>query len=338
MEKTGNEPEIRISGYPEIGEPASYKKDPQKEEIYTYTADGEQEGMRLDQFLAGELREHSRSYIQKLIRDGQVTVNEKKEKPGHRLRADDQILIRVPPLKELEILPEKMDLDILYEDEDVILINKPKDMVVHPCPGRYTGTLVNGLLYHCRDNLSGINGVLRPGIVHRIDKDTTGVLIVCKNDMAHRKLALQLKEHSITRKYEAIVWHNFNQESGTVDAPIGRSPSDRKKMAVEPKNGKRAVTHFRVINHLNHQYNHIECQLETGRTHQIRVHMASLHHPLLGDPVYGPKNTMPGLSGQCLHARVLGFIHPRTGQYMEFQAPLPDYFQSLLKKLSQSAT
>ena len=194
------------------------------------------------------------------------------------------------------------------------------------------GTLVNALLYHCKD-LSGINGVLRPGIVHRIDKDTTGVLVVCKNDMAHKSLAEQLKEHSITRKYEAIVYNNFTQEEGTVDAPIGRSPADRKKMAVEPKNGKRAVTHYKVLSHLNHQFNHIECQLETGRTHQIRVHMASIRHPLLGDTTYGPKNAM-GLTGQCLHARVLGFIHPRTGEYVEFEAPLPEYFQKLLEKYS----
>ena len=256
------------------------------EQKYYYTVMEEQEGMRLDQFLAGELKEHSRSYIQKLIKEGRVTVGDKKEKPGCRLKVEDSVVICVPPLKELEVLPEKMDLDIIYEDEDVILINKPKDMVVHPCPGRYTGTLVNGLLYHCRDNLSGINGVLRPG-----------------------------------------------QEEGTVDAPIGRSPADRKKMAVEPKNGKRAVTHYKVLSHLNHQFNHIECQLETGRTHQIRVHMASIRHPLLGDTTYGPKNAM-GLTGQCLHARVLGFIHPRTGEYVEFEAPLPEYFQKLLEKYS----
>ena len=243
----------------------------------------------------------------------------------------------IPPLKELEVLPEEMELDILYEDEDVILINKPKDMVVHPCPGRYSGTLVNGLLYHCKDNLSGINGVLRPGIVHRIDKDTTGVLVVCKNDLAHKSLAEQLKEHSITRRYEAIVYHNFAEESGTVDAPIGRSPADRKKMAIECKNGKRAVTHYRVLDHLNHRFNHIECQLETGRTHQIRVHMASIRHPLLGDTIYGPKNGISGLQGQCLHARILGFVHPRTGEYMEFEAPLPEYFQKLLDKLKKDS-
>lgn len=309
-------------------------QDSQAEQRYYYTVEKEQEGMRLDQFLAAELTEHSRSYIQKLIREGRVTVNDKAMKPGGRIQADDKILMAVPPLQELSVLPEEMDLDILYEDEDVILINKPKDMVVHPCPGRYSGTLVNGLLAHCQDNLSGINGVLRPGIVHRIDKDTTGVLVVCKTDLAHRSLAEQLKEHSITRKYEAIVYNNIPEEEGTVDAPIGRNPSDRKKMAVEYKNGKRAVTHYRVIDHLNHQFNHIECQLETGRTHQIRVHMASIGHPLLGDEIYGPRNGRKGLEGQCLHARVLGFVHPRTGEYMEFEAPLPEYFKELLRKLS----
>ena len=304
-----------------------------KEQKYYYTVTEEQEGLRIDQFLAGEMQEQSRSYIQKLIKDGRVTLNDSRTKASSRLNVDDQILMCIPPLKELEVLPEPMDLDILYEDEDVILINKPKDMVVHPCPGRYSGTLVNGLLYHCKDNLSGINGVLRPGIVHRIDKDTTGVLVVCKNDLAHKSLAEQLKEHSITRRYEAIVYHNFAEESGTVDAPIGRSPVDRKKMAVEYKNGKHAVTHYRVLDHLNHRYNHIECQLETGRTHQIRVHMASIRHPLIGDSIYGPKNGMTGLQGQCLHARVLGFRHPRTGRYVEFEAPLPEYFQKLLDTL-----
>lgn len=304
-----------------------------KEQKYYYTVTEEQEGMRIDQFLAGEMQEQSRSYIQKLIKDGRVTLNDSRTKASSRLNVDDQILMCIPPLKELEVLPEPMDLDILYEDEDVILINKPKDMVVHPCPGRYSGTLVNGLLYHCKDNLSGINGVLRPGIVHRIDKDTTGVLVICKNDLAHKSLAEQLKEHSITRRYEAIVYHNFAEESGTVDAPIGRSPVDRKKMAVEYKNGKHAVTHYRVLDHLNHRYNHIECQLETGRTHQIRVHMASIRHPLIGDSIYGPKNGMTGLQGQCLHARVLGFRHPRTGRYVEFEAPLPEYFQKLLDTL-----
>ncbi len=305
--------------------------------IYEYTASDEQEGMRLDQFLAGELTQQSRSYIQKLIKEERATVNGKKAKASLKIHEDDQIKMIIPPLKELSVEAEKMDLDIIYEDEDVILINKPKDMVVHPCPGRYSGTLVNGLLYHCKDQLSGINGVLRPGIVHRIDKDTTGVLVVCKTDMAHRSLAQQLKEHSITRKYEAIVYNNFQEEEGTVEGPIGRSPVDRKKMAIEYKHGKPAVTHYKVLSHLNHRFNHIQCQLETGRTHQIRVHMSSIKHPLLGDTIYGPSPKSTGLSvpdGQCLHARILGFIHPRTGEYMEFEAPLPEYFSELLKKLS----
>ena len=304
----------------------------EKEQRYYYTVEKEQEGMRLDQFLAAELTDHSRSYNQKLIKNGRVSLNERPGKPAARIQTEDRILLTVPPLKELAVLPEEMPLDILYEDEDVILINKPKDMVVHPCPGRYSGTLVNGLLAHCKEQLSGINGVLRQGIVHRIDKDTSGVLVVCKNDMAHRSLAEQLKEHSITRKYEAIVYNNFSEDEGVIDAPIGRNPADRKKMAVEYKNGKRAVTHYRVLDHLNRQFNYVECQLETGRTHQIRVHMASIGHPLLGDEIYGPKNGRKGLKGQCLHARVLGFIHPRTGKYMEFEAPLPEYFKELLEK------
>lgn len=306
-----------------------------KEEQYYYTVTAEQEGSRLDQFLAGELKQQSRSFIQKLIKGGQVMLNGRVAKPGGRLSADDEILLVMPPLKELLVPSEKMELDILYEDEDVILINKPKDMVVHPCPGRYSGTLVNGLLYHCADQLSGINGVLRPGIVHRIDKDTTGVLVICKNDLSHKSLAKQLKEHSITRRYEAIVYHNFNVEEGVVEAPIGRSLSDRKRMAVEYKKGKHAVTRYRVLSHLNRQFNHIECRLETGRTHQIRVHMASIQHPLLGDAIYGPKKPpagLSGLSGQCLHAKVLGFIHPRSGEYVEFEAPLPEYFTGLLRR------
>ena len=303
------------------------------EQKYYYTVMEEQEGMRLDQFLAGELKEHSRSYIQKLIKEGRVTVGDKKEKPGCRLKVEDSVVICVPPLKELEVLPEKMDLDIIYEDEDVILINKPKDMVVHPCPGRYTGTLVNGLLYHCRDNLSGINGVLRPGIVHRIDKDTTGALLVCKTDLAHRDLAQQLKEHSITRRYRAIVHGNLKEEEGTIEGAIGRHPTERKKMAINLKNGKPAVTHYKVLEHYKN-YSYIECRLETGRTHQIRVHMSSIGHPLVGDFVYGPKKCpFPNLEGQTLHAMVLGFVHPVTKEYLEFTAPLPQYFEKLQKKL-----
>ena len=225
-----------------------------------------------------------------------------------------------------------MDLDIVYEDEDVILVNKPKGMVVHPAPGHTTDTLVNGLLYHCKDNLSGINGVARPGIVHRIDRDTTGILIVCKNDMSHNSIAAQLKEHSINRRYRALVHGNLKEDTGTIEGPIGRHPIDRKKMSINEKNGKPAVTHYTVLERFGN-YTLIECKLETGRTHQIRVHMTSIGHPLVGDEVYGPAKCPFKLQGQCLHAMVLGFVHPRTGEYMEFSADLPAYFEDLLRKL-----
>ena len=250
------------------------------------------------------------------------------------MEEEDRIELEVPEAVEPEIDAEPMDLDILYEDQDVILINKPKGMVVHPAAGHCSHTLVNGLMYHCKGQLSGINGVMRPGIVHRIDMDTTGVIIACKNDMAHSSIAAQLKEHSITRRYQAIVHGVISEDEGTVDAPIGRHPVERKKMSINYKNGKDAVTHYRVLNRFR-QYTHVECRLETGRTHQIRVHMASIRHPLLGDAVYGPaKCPISGLSGQTLHAGVLGFIHPRTGEYMEFSAPLPEYFDKLLHTLN----
>lgn len=305
-----------------------------KEENQTYSfLIGEDDvDERVDKFLAKELPDLSRSYIQKLLKEGRVKRLDQPIKANYKLREEDEICFSVPPVKELEVEAEDLPLDILYEDEDLIFLNKPKDMVVHPCAGRYSGTLVNGLLYHCKDQLSGINGVLRPGIVHRIDKDTTGVLVICKNDKAHRSVADQLKVHSITRKYRAIV-HGIIKEDGTVDAPIGRSPKDRKKMAINEKNGKRAVTHYRVLEHLKGKYTYVECQLETGRTHQIRVHMASLHHPLLGDTTYGPSANPFHLEGQCLHAMVLGLIHPTTGEYMEWEAPLPDYFEEMLRKL-----
>lgn len=298
----------------------------------TFTVTG-QEGIRIDKVIAEYEGDFSRSYIQKMIKDGLVSVNEKKVKANYKVAEGDVVSILVPAPVELDVLPEPMDLDILYEDEDLIVLNKAKGVVVHPAAGHYSGTLVNGLLYHCKDQLSGINGILRPGIVHRIDKDTTGVLVICKNDYAHNFIAEQLKVHSITRKYNAIVHHCFRQDHGTIDAPIGRHPIERKKMAINEKNGKHAVTHYQVLGNLQGKYAHVECQLETGRTHQIRVHMASIKHPLLGDALYGPAKCPFSLEGQTLHARVLGFIHPTTKEYMEFEAPLPEYFQKLLQKL-----
>lgn len=287
---------------------------------------------RVDKFLSMMMPEQSRSYLQKIIKEGSVLVNGKPVKASYRMEAEDEVTIDLPELKEPEILAENIPLDILYEDADLLMVNKPKGMVVHPSAGHSSGTLVNAVMYHCKDQLSGINGVMRPGIVHRIDKDTTGALVICKNDLAHNHVADQLKVHSITRKYRAIVHGVIREEEGTVDAPIGRHPVERKKMAINEKNGKRAVTHYRVLQRFaNHTY--IECQLETGRTHQIRVHMASLHHPILGDTVYGPEKNPYHLEGQTLHAQVLGLIHPVTGAYIEAEAPLPEYFQKLLLKL-----
>ena len=301
------------------------------------TVSPEDAGVRIDKYLAEQLPDITRSYLQKLLKDGSVQMNGKPVKASTKTAAGALIALTIPEPEEPEILPENIPLDILYEDSDVILINKPKNMVVHPAAGHYTGTLVNALMYHCRGDLSGINGVLRPGIVHRIDKDTTGVLIVCKNDRAHNALAEQLKEHSITRKYRAIVCGNLKEDEGTVDAPLGRHPQDRKKMAIVRSGGKRAVTHYRVLERFGN-YTYIECRLETGRTHQIRVHMASLGHPLLGDEIYGRAKSPFKLEGQTLHAMVLGFIHPTTGEYMEFEAPLPEYFEKLLEKLRKSGS
>ena len=297
----------------------------------TFVVSEEQADVRIDRYLSDTCEELSRSYLQKLLKSGDVLVNEKPVKASYKVEAGDRVDLEVPEAVEPEIEAEDMDLDILYEDQDVILINKPKGMVVHPAAGHYSGTLVNGLMAHCKDQLSGINGVMRPGIVHRIDMDTTGVLIVCKNDFAHNSIAAQLKDHSITRKYRAIVHGVIKDDVGTINAPIGRHPVDRKKMSINEKQGRHAVTHFRVLERFQ-KYTYIECRLETGRTHQIRVHMASIHHPLLGDTVYGPEKSPFPLQGQTLHAGVLGFIHPRSGEYMEFSAPLPEYFQQLLKK------
>ena len=286
---------------------------------------------RLDKFLNAMLPDQSRSYLQKIIKDGNVLVNGEPKKSSYRLEDGDEVTADLPELKSPDIEPENIPLDILYEDDSILMVNKPKGMVVHPSAGHYTGTLVNAVLWHCQGQLSGINGVSRPGIVHRIDKDTTGVLVVCKNDAAHNAVAAQLKEHSITRKYRAIVHGVIKEDEGTVDAPIGRHPTERKKMASGVKNGKRAVTHYRVLERFQ-GYTYVECQLETGRTHQIRVHMASIHHPLLGDTVYGPAKDSHHLEGQTLHAMVLGLIHPVTGEYLEVEAPLPEYFENLLKK------
>lgn len=304
-----------------------------KAEVLDLTVELDESDIRIDKYIATELTQFSRSFIQKLIGDGLVKANDKVVKSNYKVQSGDEIQIHVPEPVELDIEPEDIPIEILYEDKDIIIVNKGKGMVVHPAAGHYSGTLVNALLYHCKDELSGINGVMRPGIVHRIDMDTTGVLVVCKNDQAHQFIAEQLKVHSITRKYDAIVYHAFKEGEGRVEGPIGRHPQDRKKMSINHKNGKPAATNYKVLENLDGKYAHIECSLETGRTHQIRVHMSSIHHPLLGDTVYGPSKDPFKLTGQALHARVLGFIHPTTREYMEFEAPLPEYFTELLRKL-----
>ena len=289
-------------------------------------------GERLDAFLARSGEGLTRSAAQRLLEEGAVTSGGRPLKKSEKTAPGQVIEVVLPEPEPVDVLPQNIPLDVVYEDRDVILVNKPKGMVVHPAAGHYTGTLVNALMYHCREDLSGINGVLRPGIVHRIDMDTTGVLIACKNDQAHNSIAAQLKEHSITRRYQAIVHGVVKEDEGVVDAPIGRHPQDRKKMCINHQNGKSAVTHYRVLKRFS-GFTHIECRLETGRTHQIRVHMASLGHPLLGDQVYGPARCPYKLQGQTLHAGILGFIHPTTGAYMEFTAPLPEYFKHLLEVL-----
>ncbi|MBN2796747.1 MAG: RluA family pseudouridine synthase [Clostridia bacterium] len=297
-------------------------------EVYEFIAD---ESKRLDALLSDAFDDMSRSYLQKLIEKGQVTINgaictSKKEK----VKIGDNVEIQIPEPENLNVIPENLPIDIVYEDEDLMIINKPVGMVVHPAPGNYTGTLVNALMYHSQ-KLSSINGVIRPGIVHRIDKDTSGLLMIAKTDFAHQSLAEQLKEHSIKRQYIALVHGRINENSGTVDAPIARNPKDRLKMAVV-KGGRKAVTHFTVIERFS-QYTYIECELETGRTHQIRVHMQYINHPLLGDPLYGPKSPKIKHEGQLLHAKTIGFIHPRTQEYMEFDSEVPVLFHELLKKI-----
>ncbi len=299
---------------------------------YNFVIMEEGEGERIDKYLNLLMESLSRSYIQKLLTDKQVTVNDKVVKANYRLKSDDEVRLLLPPAVTPDIEPEAIPLEILYEDNDLIVVNKPKGMVVHPAAGHYSRTLVNALLYHCKGNLSGINGILRPGIVHRIDKDTTGSVIACKNDIAHASIAQQLKEHSIVRRYHAIVVGSLKEEEGTIHTLIGRHPTDRKRMAVVHNGGKDAVTHYKVLQRFE-KYTYVECQLETGRTHQIRVHMAHLGFPLLGDEVYGRKDCPFKLQGQTLHAKILGFKHPLTDEYIETDAPLPEYFVNLLNKL-----
>ncbi len=290
----------------------------------------EQEGERLDKYLALIYENQSRSFFQKIIKENLVLVNGKAQKANYRISAEDTVSVTIPMAQEIEIVPEDIPLDILYEDEDVLVVNKPKGMVVHPSAGHYTGTLVNAVMYHCKESLSGINGAIRPGIVHRIDMDTTGALIVCKNDNAHVKIAQQIKEHSVTRRYRGIVNGVVKEDTGRIEGAIGRHPVERKKMAINEKNGKPAITHYKVLERFN-THTYMEFELETGRTHQIRVHMASIGHPLLGDTLYGSGKNPYHLQGQTLHAMVIGFIHPSTGAYLEVEAPLPEYFQKLLK-------
>ena len=291
-------------------------------------------GERIDKFLSVLVSDCSRNSIQKLIEQGNVTINGIAVNKKYKVNTDDEIMLVTGELKPLDAEPENIPLDIVYEDDDLLVVNKPRGMVVHPAPGNYTGTLVNALLYHCKDSLSGINGVLRPGIVHRIDKDTSGLLIVAKNDKAHLGLAEQIKEHSFTREYNAVICGHLKEQEGTVNAPIGRNPKDRKKMCVTMQNSKTAVTHYSVIEEYN-GYSHISLKLETGRTHQIRVHMAHLGHPVAGDLVYGHDKRSAELNGQCLHAIKIGFVHPIKNEYMEFSSDLPDYFKSFIDKIKR---
>ena len=294
----------------------------------------EETGVRLDKWLSDCMEDMTRSAVQNLINTGMVTCHGKPLLKSAKLSAGDEVRVTLPEVREPDILPENISLDIVYEDDDLLVVNKPKGMVVHPAPGNPDKTLVNALLYHCGDSLSGINGVARPGIVHRIDKDTSGLLIVAKNDFSHVRLAEQIQAHSFTRKYSAVVYGRVKEDSGTVDQPIGRHPVERKKMAILPNSSsaRNAITHYEVVERFE-QFTQLSLRLETGRTHQIRVHMAFLGHPVAGDPVYGPKKVITSLSGQCLHAGLIGFLHPRTGEYLEFEAPLPDYFAEFLRKL-----
>lgn len=317
------------------------KENKQKRESFTMNRDtfevqSEQEGERLDKYLSSIYPDISRSFFQRILKENQILVNDKPQKANYRLKTDDIVDVTIPDAVQTPILPQDIPLDILYEDDDVLVVNKPKCMVVHPSAGHYSGTLVNAIMYHCKDSLSGINGEIRPGIVHRIDMDTTGSLIVCKNDESHIKISEQIKDHSCNRIYVGIVCGNVKDDEGTIEGAIGRNPNDRKKMAINEKNGKPAVTHYKVLERFG-DYTYMQFKLETGRTHQIRVHMASINHPLLGDMLYSSysptKNRFKGLEGQCLHAKTIGFVHPKTGEYMEFDAPLPKYFANLLEVL-----
>ncbi len=293
----------------------------------------ENTGTRIDAFVS-QNTDISRSRVALLISDGNITVNGSVASKSYKVVLNDQICVSMPDPVLLDVKAENIPLDIVYEDEHLLVVNKPKGMVVHPAAGNYSGTLVNALLYHCKDSLSGINGVMRPGIVHRIDKDTSGLLIVAKNDFAHQGLALQIKEHSFTREYEAVVYGNIKADKGSINAPIGRHPIKRKQMAVTRDNSKEAITHYEVINRYG-DFTHIRLRLETGRTHQIRVHMSYIGHAVAGDSVYGPKNVITELGGQCLHAKKIGFIHPVTHDYIEFESPNPEYFNSFLQKINQ---
>lgn len=295
-----------------------------------FTIYKEDKGIRIDKYLSDKIADKSRSFIQGLIDNKNILVNGKEIKSNYKLRENDQVIVDLPEPTELNVEPENININIVYEDKDIVVVNKNKGMVVHPAPGNYTGTLVNALLYHCKD-LSGINGVIRPGIVHRIDKDTSGILVIAKNDDAHNELAKQFKDHSIKREYYALVENRFSAKQGIINKPIGRNKKDRLKMGVV-EDGKHAITHYEVLETYNNGIVLVKCMLETGRTHQIRVHMASIGHPLIGDELYGAKKQKVKLSGQALHAKNLGFIHPKTKEYIEFESELPEYFTELLNK------
>lgn len=301
-------------------------------EFIELTAGTENSGIRIDKYISGNIMELTRSAVQGLLEKNKILVNGVSVSKNYKLKSGDRIAVEIPEPQSMDAVPENIPLDIVYEDSDLLVVNKPKGMVVHPAHGNYNGTLVNALLYHCGDSLSGINGVIRPGIVHRIDKNTSGLLIVAKNDKSHLRLAEQIKEHSFTREYEAVATGYFKETSGTIDAPIGRHRTDRKKMCVTTENSRNAVTHYSVIKQYG-GFAHVKLKLETGRTHQIRVHLSYIGHPVLGDDVYG--KPYRNLDGQCLHARKIGFIHPATGEYMEFTSELPDYFRKVIDKLEK---